>query len=47
MKKTPQSHLKTVTPAKIEWNEQTPVSSHYDDIYFSRDDGVAETEYVF
>lgn len=34
--------------AKLDWrNANTPVSSHYDDIYFSSDDGCAESHYVF
>lgn len=32
----------------IIWNEnQTPVSIHFDDVYFSNDDAIAETRYVF
>ncbi len=34
--------------AKIEWNDDgVPVSSRFDDPYFSLDDGVAETRHVF
>lgn len=34
--------------AKLDWrNANTPVSSQYDDIYFSSDDGCAESHYVF
>ena len=34
--------------AKLEWrDEQIPVSSEYDDIYFSTQHGLDETEYVF
>lgn len=33
--------------AKIEWRNAQPYSSQYDDVYFSTDDGLAETEYVF
>ena len=34
--------------AKLQFDENgTPYSSEFDDIYFSRRDGVAETEYVF
>lgn len=32
---------------QIEWRNSQPYSSHYDDVYFSTDDGLAETEYVF
>jgi tRNA 5-methylaminomethyl-2-thiouridine biosynthesis bifunctional protein len=32
----------------IHWNDQgQPVSTQFDDIYFSTDDGLAETQYVF
>lgn len=32
----------------IEWDSQgQPVSTHFDDVYFSKDNGLAETEYVF
>lgn len=32
----------------IVWNENnTPVSTHFDDVYFSNDDAIAETQYVF
>ncbi|MCW9014415.1 MAG: bifunctional tRNA (5-methylaminomethyl-2-thiouridine)(34)-methyltransferase MnmD/FAD-dependent 5-carboxymethylaminomethyl-2-thiouridine(34) oxidoreductase MnmC [Gammaproteobacteria bacterium] len=33
--------------AKIEWQQGQPVSSVFDDVYFSREGGIAETEYVF
>jgi tRNA 5-methylaminomethyl-2-thiouridine biosynthesis bifunctional protein len=37
-----------IKSASIQFNEHgTPVSSHYDDVYFSNDDGAAETHYVF
>ena len=39
--------IKSVQQAQIEWNEKTPLSTQFDDIYFSSDDGIAETEYVF
>ncbi len=34
-------------PARIHWEKGYPVSTHYNDVYFSRDEGKAETEYVF
>lgn len=34
-------------PARIDWQEATPVSVQFADVYFSRDDGAAETRYVF
>ncbi|WP_409306898.1 bifunctional tRNA (5-methylaminomethyl-2-thiouridine)(34)-methyltransferase MnmD/FAD-dependent 5-carboxymethylaminomethyl-2-thiouridine(34) oxidoreductase MnmC [Pectobacterium sp. B1J-3] len=34
--------------ASLSWNEQgTPVSQQFDDVYFSNQDGLAETRYVF
>ncbi|MGB1465624.1 MAG: bifunctional tRNA (5-methylaminomethyl-2-thiouridine)(34)-methyltransferase MnmD/FAD-dependent 5-carboxymethylaminomethyl-2-thiouridine(34) oxidoreductase MnmC [Alcanivorax nanhaiticus] len=36
-----------IQPANIEWQENTPVASDYDDPYFSRQDGMAESRYVF
>lgn len=37
-----------LTHAKIHFNDQgTPVASDFDDVYFSNDGGMAETDYVF
>jgi len=37
-----------ITPANIAFNEQgTPLSNDFEDVYFSNNDGLAETEYVF
>ncbi len=36
-----------IRPANIEWQDNTPVASDYDDPYFSRQDGMAESQYVF
>ncbi len=33
--------------AQIEWREDQPESTQFEDIYFSKEDGIAETEYVF
>jgi len=33
--------------ATIEWQDGTPVSSKFDDIYFSPEDGIGESEFVF
>ncbi|MFV9687050.1 bifunctional tRNA (5-methylaminomethyl-2-thiouridine)(34)-methyltransferase MnmD/FAD-dependent 5-carboxymethylaminomethyl-2-thiouridine(34) oxidoreductase MnmC [Pantoea sp. KXB45] len=42
MKLTPVEH------AQLNWNEQgTPVSRAFDDVYFSNDNGLEETRYVF
>lgn len=37
-----------ITPAQLDWSEaQVPKSQQFDDVYFSRDDGVQEVRYVF
>ncbi len=42
MKSTPVEH------AELSWNEQgTPVSRAFEDVYFSNDNGLEETRYVF
>jgi len=33
--------------AQLEWRNNQPYSQQYDDVYFSTDDGLAETDYVF
>lgn len=39
--------LNSISPANIDWKDNTPISRQYEDIYFSAEDGIAETEYVF
>lgn len=34
-------------PAEIRWQDGLPFSQQYDDVYFSRDNGLAETRHVF
>ncbi|NVK42631.1 MAG: bifunctional tRNA (5-methylaminomethyl-2-thiouridine)(34)-methyltransferase MnmD/FAD-dependent 5-carboxymethylaminomethyl-2-thiouridine(34) oxidoreductase MnmC [Oceanospirillaceae bacterium] len=34
-------------PAQLRWDADTPVSGQFDDIYFNKDGGHAETEHVF
>lgn len=37
-----------ITTARLDWNDQgTPVAAAFDDVYFSNDDGLAESRYVF
>ena len=37
-----------IQPAELSWNEQgTPVSRHFDDVYFSNQNGLLETRHVF
>lgn len=37
----------TMQFAKLKWDRQQPYSLDFDDIYYSSDDGLAETEHVF
>lgn len=37
----------TIKPAKIKWENSTPISTEYGDVYFSKDEGLAESQYVF
>ena len=39
--------MSQVSPADIEWRNGLPFSREFDDIYFSPDDGVSESRYVF
>ncbi|WP_101676262.1 bifunctional tRNA (5-methylaminomethyl-2-thiouridine)(34)-methyltransferase MnmD/FAD-dependent 5-carboxymethylaminomethyl-2-thiouridine(34) oxidoreductase MnmC [Alloalcanivorax mobilis] len=36
-----------IVAARVEWQARVPVAPEFDDPYFSRDDGAAESEYVF
>lgn len=38
---------KPTPPAILQWRDQQPYSARFDDVYFSRDNGLLETEYVF
>lgn len=40
-------YLQTLTPAQLDWQNQQPYAQDFADVYFSRDQGLAETEYVF
>jgi len=37
----------TMEPAKLTWQNGVPQSVRFDDVYFSRDNGLAETRHVF
>lgn len=37
----------TSTTAFLEWHDKQPYSAEYGDVYFSSDNGLAESEYVF
>ncbi|MFC7369273.1 bifunctional tRNA (5-methylaminomethyl-2-thiouridine)(34)-methyltransferase MnmD/FAD-dependent 5-carboxymethylaminomethyl-2-thiouridine(34) oxidoreductase MnmC [Vreelandella zhaodongensis] len=39
--------LTALTAPSLTWNETSPHSNAFDDVYFSREDGRAETEHVF
>lgn len=39
--------MECVRPARLDWSTGTPYSTDFDDIYFSRAGGDAETSYVF
>lgn len=43
----PQSDDNRPEPPVMNWNEGLPYSSLYGDVYFSRDNGLAETQHVF
>lgn len=36
-----------MTISAIEWRDNQPFSKHFNDVYFSTDNGLAETDYVF
>lgn len=39
---------KRIQPASVDWDENgTPISKHFDDPYFSKEEGLAESTYVF
>ncbi|WP_114417218.1 bifunctional tRNA (5-methylaminomethyl-2-thiouridine)(34)-methyltransferase MnmD/FAD-dependent 5-carboxymethylaminomethyl-2-thiouridine(34) oxidoreductase MnmC [Marinospirillum perlucidum] len=40
-------HPRTLETARIDWQKTTPVARDFEDVYFSRDQGPAETRYVF
>lgn len=39
--------LQGLAHASLDWQEKGPIARDYQDVYFSRDDGQAETRYVF
>ncbi|PSF05619.1 bifunctional tRNA (5-methylaminomethyl-2-thiouridine)(34)-methyltransferase MnmD/FAD-dependent 5-carboxymethylaminomethyl-2-thiouridine(34) oxidoreductase MnmC [Marinobacter fuscus] len=43
----PNSQPPAMTPAELTWHDGVPESTRFGDVYFSRDDGLAETRYVF
>ncbi len=43
----PSAVFSPIQPARIEWQGDIPFAPQFDDVYFSREGGTAETEYVF
>ena len=41
------SRSRIIKSARLQWQNTTPVSEQFDDVYFSRDCGIDETRYVF
>src|SRR6478752_8717962 len=41
------SKLLPLTPAQLSWNGDTPEAAQFGDIYFSRENGLEESRYVF
>jgi len=41
------SRYQPITPARLDWQSDTPASRDFDDIYFNSDGGLAESRYVF
>ena len=41
------SRLQALTPAQLVWNGDTPEAAQFGDIYFSRENGLEESRYVF
>ena len=39
--------FKARSAAIIDWQSETPVSSHFGDVYYSREDGAAESQHTF
>ena len=39
--------ISNITPASINWRDDTPYSEAFDDYYFSSENGIEETRYVF
>lgn len=37
----------TLTPAQLSWQATTPTATNFDDVYFSREQGLNESTYVF
>ena len=41
------NHPYFIVPAELDWQDGVPSAIDYGDVYFSRDDGLAESRYVF
>ncbi|MDC0663346.1 bifunctional tRNA (5-methylaminomethyl-2-thiouridine)(34)-methyltransferase MnmD/FAD-dependent 5-carboxymethylaminomethyl-2-thiouridine(34) oxidoreductase MnmC [Marinobacter sp. SS21] len=47
MTTTPSSKTVSATPARLVWRDGVPESADFGDVYFSRDNGLEESRYVF
>lgn len=47
MTAAPTTHSVSATPARLVWRDGVPESADFGDVYFSRDNGLEETRYVF
>lgn len=43
----PDNDFRPLRPPRLSWEGETPLATDFDDSYFSRDNGAAETEHVF
>lgn len=39
--------IEAIIPAECDWIDNQPIATAYDDVYFSKHDGLAETRYIF
>lgn len=39
--------IEKIIPAQCRWVDEQPIASAFDDVYFSKHDGLAETRYIF
>lgn len=44
---SPDQKIDAIQPARIEWRDGNPYSIEFNDVYFSRAGGLAETRYIF
>ena len=44
---TSNTSLTPISNAQLRWESDTPISVQFNDIYFSTESGIAETQYIF